>query len=85
MLATNPLPTGSPSDANTIGIVWVSCRIVSVAWFVLVTMTLGDMPTSSFAKARVFSGSPPPQRWTIWMFRFSTQPSPASFCRIAAT
>jgi len=30
--------------------------------FVLVTMTLGDIPTSSFAKARVFSGSPPPQR-----------------------
>jgi hypothetical protein len=59
-LATRPLPTGSPKDANTIGMVVVSRRTVSVTWFVLVTITLGVMPISSLAKARVFSGSPSP-------------------------
>ena len=61
-LATKPLPTGSPRDANTIGIVAVSRRTVSVTWLVLVTITLGAIAISSLAKLRAFSGSPPAQR-----------------------
>ena len=29
-IPTKPLPTGSPNDANTIGMLWVSCRTISV-------------------------------------------------------
>ena len=65
--------------------VCVSRRIVSVAWLVLVTITLGARPISSLAKARVFSGSPPAQRVSIRMLRFSIQPRLSSFFRITST
>ena len=38
-LVTNPLPTGSPTNTNTIGMARVSCRRISVTWLVLGTIT----------------------------------------------
>ena len=82
---TKPLPTGSPTNTNTIGTVRVSRCTISVTRLELVTITSGRIPTSSLAKARALSGSLPAQRVSIRTLPSSVQPSSRTFCRNAAT
>jgi hypothetical protein len=57
-LATNPWPTGSETDTNTIGIVRVSCWNAANPSVALAKMTSGANPTSSAAEVRMLLGSP---------------------------
>src|SRR4051794_5923548 len=49
-LATNPLPTGSETTTNTIGIVLVSRCSAATTWVVCPRITSGFRPTSSLKK-----------------------------------
>ena len=61
-LAVNPLPTGSETSVNTIGIVRVSRARASAAKVGWATTTSGLIATSSAAKLRMRSASTPAQR-----------------------
>ena len=60
-LAANPLPTGSETAANTIGIVRVAACNAAVAGVVIATNTSAFRPTSSFATSCIRSTLPAPQ------------------------
>ena len=74
-LSTNPALTGSETPTNTIGIVRVCCLRAATTGVVSPTMRSGVRATSSFANARMRSGSPPAQRYSIRRLRPSNQPS----------
>ena len=57
MLATKPLPIGSDTPTNTVGIVRVSRRSAAVAGVELPTRRSGLDATSSLAKRCAWSGS----------------------------
>ena len=60
--ATNPLPTGSETWANTIGSVRVSRSSAATVGVVTAKMTSGCSATSSFANVGNRSASPAAQR-----------------------
>ena len=61
-LATYPLPTGSRTFTNTMGMTLVACRSASVAMVLGARVTSGRRPTSSAADARSRATSLPAQR-----------------------
>ena len=84
-LATKPLPTGSDTDAKTIGIVWVSCRNAAVTGVVTAKSTSGLVCTNSVANSLVRSILPLVQRVSTVTLRPSIHPSSASRFRNAAS
>jgi hypothetical protein len=84
-LSTKPPPTGSTTDANTIGTVRVACCNAATAWLVVARMTSGASATNSAAYVRTRSTSPTPQRVTIRTLRPSVQPNSCSPCANAVT
>jgi hypothetical protein len=61
-LATKPLPTGSDTTANTIGIMRVCCWRAAVAGVLTESSTSGSSRTSSLANSCMRSTLPAPQR-----------------------
>ena len=74
-LATKPLPTGSPTRTKRIGIVEVSFCRIAVTKLEVGTIRSGEALTSSLAKVRALSGSPPVHRMSIRMLRPFVHPS----------
>src|SRR6516164_1593545 len=60
--ATKPLPMGSPTFMNTMGIVRVSRTRAATTAVLWPTITSGRRLTNSFANDRILSASPAPQR-----------------------
>ena len=83
-LATNPLPTGSLSNAMTMGIVEVASLAARVAVGPPVTMMSTLRRTSSAASAGRRSSFPSAYRHSMTMFFPSTYPSSRRPCRNAS-
>ena len=83
-LATRPVPTGSPADANTIGITDVTCFAAMTFAVPAVTMTSTFRRTNSAAISAARSVRPSAQRYSIARVRPSIQPSSPSRCTRAA-
>ena len=73
-LETKPLPIGSETFTNTIGISRVSRCSTAATQVVAATITSSCSPTSSLANACTLSRSPAPQRCSIWMVRPDIHP-----------
>jgi hypothetical protein len=78
--ATKPEPTGSETDANTIGIVLVARWRAAVDGVAAPRITSGCRSTNSFASARTRSTLSMAQRTSIRRLRLSVQPNSASPC-----
>ena len=84
-LEVKPLPIGSATTANTIGIVRVSRARAAVASVGTARIASGRRSTSSFASLLILSGSAAPQRSSIRRLLPSVHPSFGSAPRNAAT
>lgn len=76
-LSTKPLPAGSETLQNTIGMVEVARMSASVGGVVVPIRTSGCIPTSSSTFRRHSSTSPPGRRISSTKSRSMTQPSAA--------
>src|SRR5262249_46323500 len=79
-LATKPSPTGSETDANTIGITRVSRWNAAVGGVPCARITSGCRSSNSFADIRMRSTLPPPQRTSMRKLLLLIQPNFASSC-----
>ena len=76
--STSPSPTGSPADANTIGMTDVACLAARTDGVPCVTITSTLSRTSSVAISASRSFCPSAQRYSIRTVRPSIQPSSRS-------
>ena len=84
-LATAPLPTGSETSVNTMGMMEVAAFAASVPGVALVTITSTFSATSSAASAGMRSLRLSACRYSMTRFLPSTQPSAASRLRKAVS
>src|SRR5215831_1924253 len=84
-LATKPVPTGSPADANTIGITDVACFAARTDAVPQVTITSTFSRTNSAAISARRSLRASAHRYSIASVRPSIQPSSRNRCTKAAT
>src|ERR1700730_5950966 len=75
IFAAKPLPTGSDTPVNTMGIVLVSRARAAITGVVTPKIALGRRPTSPFAKVLILSASPALQRSSIRRLLPSVHPS----------
>ena len=83
--AAKPLPIGSDTDVNTMGIVRVSRARAPITGVVTPKIASGRRPTGSFAVVLILSASPPLQRTSIRRLLPSVHPSFVSAPRNAAS
>src|SRR6516164_7644966 len=83
--AAKPLPIGSVTDANTIGIVFVSRARAAITGVVTPKIASGRRSTSSFVNVLILSGSAALQRSSIRRLLPSVHPNFASAARNVAS